>query len=784
MLKINKILSKKIKSPLSLRGAKQRSNLNGFSLIELMVAIAILAMAIFGIFHAYSAGFMGMANARDRTVASNYMREIMEDIKNTDFDAIEEKAGTGTISISGKTFTKVVTVDASFNLKKVSTIIYWDNNTKRVQSDMLVHFIETTAGDPSRIMLIADPYNILTVDYGEPSGVYENRSIITAVIKDVKGNTVNTYSGEITFSIDYTTSTGSGNLSTSSVSANKGIATTTFTASSKGEVIITMAPGTPSTVTATIVDAGGKTVEVDNEIIFEVSGPGSFSTSSPVTVDATNGFVAYITLTSNDPPGGTITVTAIASVDTGVVTGVVDVITGGQIFLSASPTSVPADEKSMITVTTRDMDGIPIKYKGIIDLSLESYNDTTGFGTLSSNSSNFDESNYNLTFNGTISSETLIFTALSEGQVQITATDTAGILTENTLIVTIGLALVPHHIEVYANPSSIQAGGTESSTINARVKDINNITITSYNESVTFGTDYGCFINFDDCFTDGIATAELYPSDDFAGTATITVSSDTLTGNTEVDFYIDANFIQLVANPQRIEVISGNPNACIITATIKDAGDHTVSGYDGKVKFSIISGDGKFPLTGSTMVTVVNGEAQILLQSGNSPGIVKVKATSSYKNKEGIKTDIEGYLNIPVGIALNLVDGSPSYNSTDNSVSFDINIAGAALLLEGMQVSWDNSDGETLNEIEIKSPIDTIESNTAYAFDYYDTDIPGYPASSGDLINIIDDIILFENISKIILYFNDSFIIPEGGKTFDIIFNPNSGNYPVNFTVP
>jgi hypothetical protein len=32
-----------------------------------MVAVAILAIAILGIFHAYSVGFMGMADARDRT---------------------------------------------------------------------------------------------------------------------------------------------------------------------------------------------------------------------------------------------------------------------------------------------------------------------------------------------------------------------------------------------------------------------------------------------------------------------------------------------------------------------------------------------------------------------------------------------------------------------------------------------------------------------------------------------------------------------------------------------
>jgi prepilin-type N-terminal cleavage/methylation domain-containing protein len=64
MLKINKILSKKIKFPLSLpglfpfchsresgnpsflsfRGVKQQSNLNGFSLIELMIAVTILGL--------------------------------------------------------------------------------------------------------------------------------------------------------------------------------------------------------------------------------------------------------------------------------------------------------------------------------------------------------------------------------------------------------------------------------------------------------------------------------------------------------------------------------------------------------------------------------------------------------------------------------------------------------------------------------------------------------------------------------------------------------------------
>ena len=119
------------KSLLSLRGAKRRSNLrrsnlNGFSLIELMVAVVILAMTIFGIFLAFSTGFQGMADARDRTVATNYAQEKMEDIKNKSFGEITNES---LDYITGQTkFKREVTVDASIaDLKKVTTTVSWKN---------------------------------------------------------------------------------------------------------------------------------------------------------------------------------------------------------------------------------------------------------------------------------------------------------------------------------------------------------------------------------------------------------------------------------------------------------------------------------------------------------------------------------------------------------------------------------------------------------------------------------------------------------------------------------
>jgi len=117
----------------SLRGAKQRSNLSGFSLIELMVAVSILALAIFGIFHAYSAGFMGMADAKDITMATNYAREKMEEIKNKPFGKIEPESPADIhTDVPGTKFQRKVKVDEiEDGLKKVTTTVSWTNRNEQ-----------------------------------------------------------------------------------------------------------------------------------------------------------------------------------------------------------------------------------------------------------------------------------------------------------------------------------------------------------------------------------------------------------------------------------------------------------------------------------------------------------------------------------------------------------------------------------------------------------------------------------------------------------------------------
>jgi len=790
MLKIDKKL-------LSLRGVKRRSNLNnsGFSLIELMVAIVILALAIFGIFHAYSTGFMGMADARDRTAATNYAREAMEDIKNKDFDKIITQSRQ---FIPGTKFEREVIVQESTNLKKVITKVYWrdrNGNTKMVETDMAVHFIVTTTEAATKIILYADPYNILT----------NESSTITAVIKDEKGNTVTDMVYNVSFSITQVLENAKGGFSENSKNTINGKATTTFTSSGgEGEVTITASaigltsdsvtikitdPDEPvkinltanpifmtattsstSTITATIVNAGGGTIEISKEITFSVSGPGTLSTPTTLTTVNADGNptgIATITLTSDGTPG-TITVT---SSSTDLEPGVVYVITGGKIYLSASLIEVPKNETSIITVTSRDVNGVPINYKGTINLFMSSSDG--GSGNLSPSS---------ILFDGSTSTKEVIFTATSsEGTVNITAKDSPPTILEDSdsLILTTTGELVPHHIEVYAIPSSIPAGGIETSVITAKVKDINEVTITSYTGSVTFTTTAGTFpgnvTSFETTFVDGIATAVLTSTIE-ADTATIKVCSPSASdieiwGETEVGFYVGPDHILLSAVPQKL---SAGGQSCIVTAKIVDYYGNLIGDYNEDITFIISPwppGPIKFSKATTYILTqkVKKGIATVALKSGDDIGTAVIDAYSG---------NVSGSLNIPVGINLSLVENSViyDYSSEENigTVSFNVEVGGADLLLEEMQVSWDLSSDETLNKIEIKTP-----SETGPVITVFDDLIT--PALSEELIDVTDSNLPI-GTSSVKLYFNTGDSM--SGKNMEVIFNPNSGNYPVEFTLP
>ena len=124
MIIINKKLSKK-----------------GFSLIELMVAVAILAIAVLGIFLAFSSAWMGMAVGRDITVATNYARGEMEAIKNKPFETLSTGETPndyeGKFSISTNIINEIIGDVERNDLKRVITTVSWED--RGVKLEMLIY---------------------------------------------------------------------------------------------------------------------------------------------------------------------------------------------------------------------------------------------------------------------------------------------------------------------------------------------------------------------------------------------------------------------------------------------------------------------------------------------------------------------------------------------------------------------------------------------------------------------------------------------------------------------
>jgi hypothetical protein len=455
----------------------------------------------------------------------------------------------------------------------------------------------------------------------------------------------------------------------------------------------------------------------------------------------------------------------------GLLSDSVNIITTGQpenISVSIIPDSIYMDGTAEVIVVIRDINNVAVNFMGTINLNVVTET-STGDG---------DFNPISIIFNGTTSTETSIFTPLSIGNVTIRASDASVApepLNEGAADITISEVLVASKITVSAIPQNIKAGGTKTSTITAKVKTEDNIIVSTYVEPIFFETTLGNFSNGTNTITlysddldyeNGIANVELSPSGT-VGIATITVSSPGLTsGSVEVGLYSSEHRIRLSAFPPKMLV---NGDTCTVTAIVVDEDGTPIDTYSEDITFTILVGwpkNAKFAATGTSSLTLTyTGEDTfVILVPQKEAGTVTLKASSFTGS-----TDITGYLNIPVVTTLiNLVEDSPAYILTDdeNIVTFSIDVQGAEVSLEQMQVSWSPDDLENLNTIKIGGTV--VYSNDG--------------VTSGTVVNIVPTNDLPIGTYSIDLYFNVGEDM--SGKTLEVIFNPNSGNYPVEFDVP
>jgi len=734
MLKINKKLSKK-----------------GFSLIELMVAIAILAMAIFGIFHAYSVGFMGMADARDRTVATNYIQEMIEDYKNMDFKEVKNEPISiisGTKYRRGAYVLNLETIDDVVTLKKVIVQVRWPDRSGNIKTEkastILYNKPETSdEGEVAiKLILYAEPYY----------AIMPTKEVnIIAEIRDENGNIFNDYSGLITFSVITDPAVNLGALPSEpySINANNGIAQCIFKANSgtdvegierieasatidgnlltdtvniritTGPVAIMLEPtvgdniqlpvGDSTTVTLKVVKADYNVldpVEYNGSIKLNAEGQGALSPDMFTSV-STDG--ETFTVTSNGTPG-VVKITASAP-DLDI--GYTEITFTGEpdsILVTPEKKSIYPGEDINITVSIVDVNNEQVDFDGEVILSAN-----PGYGSFNPNSLDFGSTS-DLELKSTFTA----YTSAPPGET-ITIQANSGDLSGSTDINILSL-LTPKYLELDIYPFSVDlalVGGEHSTKITATVcDDISRETVTTYDTPITFiakdedGNDFGIFSPNNPKNPDN-GIAEVILSSDIAGTAIITASSGDLIlspeEGREVVFYKTAEHIELSADPTIIE--ADGHETSIITATVCDAGGNRVANYGNDpdnhktITLSLTEESKGIFINSLKTIELNEFDEGVVTTSLSSiePGTATITALSS----DGLSD------NGPVTIALSgdilsILKLGDVWNIDDYEIHFYITVTKSPLYLKEIKIEWDNKQA-VLDNIVICSPAEDTE---------------------------------------------------------------------------
>ncbi len=760
---------------------KLSQNQKGFSLIELMVAVAILALAAFGIFQAYTAGFMGMSESKARTIATNYMQEKMEELKNKDFDEVVDEIPE-ILTSGGVEFTRYINfefIDGNTNLvsveetniKRITNVVNWNihNKNQTIQSQLLIQKTQFTPGDANRIVLYADPYNvILPVD---------DSTDIIAVIKDADGNTITNWDGSDVYFIIIDGSD-LGTLSAYNVTPdpNTGIARVTFTSSGtvseakegtvKIQASVTKSDLTTLTNTINInVTWGAVKVEVTAEptsiradgisisnitakiqradgsiatggtfeVTFMVSGQGTLIGDNIVTASSENGYIVTIQLQSTTTPG----IAVVSAISPGLFSDSCDIQTSGipaGILIKAVPEEIYDDDTADIIVKIVDVNGVPVIPDESIEVSVTVVN---GGGTLSSTSLLFDDEH----------SHTITYTPVpdipNEISVEVIVFSNEW---NDSVIITVLPKLTPENIELNANPANIPRGGGDlgKTRITAIVKDADGKTVHNYSNSVTFITTAGSFndsLTLTMNFNEGIASVYLESDNDSGATITATTyyNSNEISSEIQVGFYSIADHIILNSKPTAIPVGGGSAGTSKLTAYIKDEDGVTVENYDGKIEFSFVQGfdyTAKFKYVSNPNYTVpvFNGKASIdivsLQNSGDAELTTAVKEGDS-ATSGGTIVYIQKVLQGPVMDSVEYIE----YSANKKGVTCDVEVLGGDMMIDEMIVSWSPDDGAALLSIELNGN-DVTEDvspelmSNGIQIDIFDTVLSPVPESS------------------------------------------------------
>jgi len=763
MLRLNKKLSKK-----------------GFSLVELMVAVAILAIAAIGIFQAFTTGFQAMADAKDRTIATNIAQKKLEEAKNSvkvayPYYSIE------TQEINDKTFTVIVVTNSiEDNLEQVYVTVSWTNrqgNEKNVQLETLVYDLKTIIVDEpdvGRIHLSADPTEITCCVVGETSTITaELFNTATPEQRVPSGTpvsfTVTNGSVDPEFTVTdtigkaYTSLTING-LGPSTVVATSGTVSSSdpgcdgaalaVTCVPKASEIVLAAspsaitPGSSSTITATVNDTCGDVLsgDLDQVDVKFVTDKGSFSNSTTLletTITTVNGIATielYMGISGEVATvDGTITVDEVDISDSTTV-----ICTDYSISVTANPTSInPGGENdsSIITAT--------LTTSGTGSVADQPISFATDKGSLSAATANT---------NGSGQAVVTLSSMLGGEIATITASFTFGAITISD---TATVQCSEYVINIVANPDKVIPGSP--STITA--------TLTNYlgnpasNKRVDFYS------------TEGILSdASVYTNS--SGKATTTLTLDTVgdIANVSATFgfatdTVNVECIEFVlevsANPQSISPGESSEITAILT-------NYSGTPQSGQT-ITFTTTNGTFTETSGTTATAVT----------NGSGVAVVHLKLNTAGTTAIVTAKYDVVQDTVSVKCSdtyITKNNPSninfwrYSSYDRrySIRFDLYLHGGPLTVDKVKIDWGSSwpSPSRYRRIWVRQPISG--GNRTKIYDHYSA------ANKGITVNLDTNYTISAN-SSFRVYINFSYYIVN--KRITLTFNPDDPNAEEKYQV-
>ena len=573
----------------------------------------------------------------------------------TNLGAFPNNASTYTVITSDAT--GKVSVSLRAGTTAGSAIVTASSNN--VTQSVAVTFTSSVAGS---ISLTATP------DTLPANGV--STSNIRATVKDASGNPVK--NGEM---VSFAIIAGLGTLSQNSSPTASGVANVVYTSPNVGGNVIIRAttvngvsatvsitltvPGlgsiavtaqptsipadgsSSSVITATVKDSSGNPAATGTSVLFTTN-LGTFSNGTQtITLSTTNASGTISTsLIAGKTGGSAIVVAASGGISQSVVVTFTSNVVA-RIALTANPSTLFANGKSQSTILAEvtDANGNPVK-----DGEQISFVITSGLGTLSSSTAGCVGGIAQVTYTSATTAGSVIIQARSVNSV---SASTVVVLTSTGV----------GSITLVANPTSIPADGSSSSTITATLKDSAGNPVTA-GTTVTFSTTLGTFSNG--------GTTIVASTPDGTGVVNVPLIAGFKSGSARVSAAASNGITQVVY------VAIGN--GVISIALVADPTSIPADGASSSRITATLTGATGNPVTPGTSVTFrttlgmfSNNQVVYTVQTLDSSGVVSVSLRSSTTPGSALVSAEAG--NASQGVSVEFTGGAQEVGSVEISAN-------------------------------------------------------------------------------------------------------------------